>query len=362
MTLNVNSFLYMPQGPQYVARIVRGVSMATRIHLFVFILAVVALSAVAQAQNNSGVESTVVYLSNEEAQFLKLINAFRAKLGLSELRIHAGLQAAAQKHSKWMAAQDLATRDDALSHEGPTPTTTFSDRIEQEGYANYTLLSENVACGSESAVGTFKQFALSPGHLANMISPRFRHIGIARAGNGNEICPYYWTTDFGSKVGPSTDAPAVTDMKRIATAIDEVGGSQNENGRTSLQILSDQMTRANERRPSFRCVIPYSMGRGVLVSSTNTQTTIDILPHAEDYMMKVSYQQDGTNTQFMSVTLSNAAVVKNAFYPVVSVFSAPGNRVGGFLLQIDLETGRGQFDPYPGYGGSSGMVSCSVKQ
>lgn len=337
--------------------------MSKKVNLFVFILAALALSVVAKAQtngNSSSVEPTVVYLSTEEAQFFKLINDFRKRLGLSELRLHAGLQAAASKHSQWMAAQDIVTHSDALSHYGPTPNTKFSQRIELEGYAGYTLLGENVACGSESAVETFKQFALSPSHLSNMISPRFRHIGVARAGNGAEMCPYYWTNDFGSKVSASSDAPAVTDLTRISRAIDEVGGGQNENGMTTLQILTKLIEQSHEKRAALECVVPYQLGKGVLVSSVDTQTTIDILPQSDRYTMKVSYQQDGTSTQYMSVTLSNAAVVKNSFYPLMTIFSAPNNRVGGFIIQVDLPTGRAQFDPYPGYGGSSGLINCKV--
>src|SRR4051812_20845794 len=123
--------------------------MSKPIHVWVFVIAIIVLAAVAKAQaqslssSSSGVEPTVVYLAPEEAKFLSLINQFRRKLGLNELRIHAGLQAAAEKHTKWMATQDVITGRDALSHFGPTPTNPFSQRIEVEGYANYTMIGEN---------------------------------------------------------------------------------------------------------------------------------------------------------------------------------------------------------------------------
>jgi uncharacterized protein YkwD len=343
--------------------------MSKTFHVWVFIVATLALSALSKAQaqapstNGSGVEPTVVYLAPEEAKFLALINQFRRKLGLTELRIHAGLQAAAEKHTKWMATQDIATGQDALSHFGPTPTTKFSQRIETEGYASYTMIGENVACGSGTAEETFKQFALSPAHLGNMMSPRYRHIGIARAGTGAEACPFYWTNDFGSKASPESDPPAVaiTDLDRIAAAIDAVAGSANDNGLSTQQILSSVIPTVNDHKPSYSCVVPYGLGRGVLASSADTQTTIEVGPQAGSMMLKISYQQLSTNARFTSYTVSGVALVKNPFYPLVTLFSAPNTRVGGFMIQIDLASGRAQFDPYPGAGGASGLISCQVR-
>ncbi|MBS1960338.1 MAG: CAP domain-containing protein [Bdellovibrionales bacterium] len=335
-----------------------------RLYLAVFIIAALALSAVARAQNatitsQTSLAETTVMLTAEEANFLTLINNFRRKLNLPELKIHAGLQAAAEKHAQWMVGQDLMTHKESLSHYGPTPTTEFSDRITAEGYADYYSIGENIACGNSTASDTFRQWAFSPTHLSNMMSPKFHHLGIARAGTGSEDCPYYWTNDFGTKTPYLGDGSSPT-ISEIAAAIDSTIGPSID-GETAIQLLT--MTAnipQSEPTSPIECLVPYNNGKNVVAFTPNVSTLMQVNPSADGYSMKLSFTQDGTQNRFTSYTISGVMVIKSPFYPLITIFSAPNSRVNGFMVQIDVASGRAQFDPY-GKIGASGMINCKVK-
>ena len=156
----------------------------------------------------------------EEVRFHQILNQFRQILGLNSIEIHPSLQSAARKHSAWMAEREF------LTHNGPNPQDTLITRVHlNEGYP-YQQLGENVACGSEDAVGTFLQWAFSPGHLKNMLNPNFKEMGIAREGDGTEQCPYYWTNDFGSRQQPNSKNQGVLDPVKIKAAIQKVTGKE----------------------------------------------------------------------------------------------------------------------------------------
>ena len=122
-----------------------------------------------------------------------------------------------------------------LTHNGPNPQDTLVTRAHvTEGYP-YRMLGENVACGNDGAVETFLQWAFSPGHLKNMINPEFDEMGIARAGDGEEECPYYWTHDFGSRKTPATKTNWILDPVRIKAAIQQVTGKEPAEIRLEIQ-------------------------------------------------------------------------------------------------------------------------------
>ena len=169
--------------------------------------------------NASGMTTPV--LSAEENHFFETINQFRVQLNLPLLQIQWNLQNAAQKFSAWLAMTDL------LTHYGPTNQETPFQRMEVEGYGNFTDAGENIACGNGDAIATFRQFAFSPGHLENMLNPHYHHFGISRSGNGSENCPFYWVNDFGSTSDDSLDPAEVTDLNLITQAVIQVAGPLN---------------------------------------------------------------------------------------------------------------------------------------
>jgi uncharacterized protein YkwD len=119
-------------------------------------------------------------------QVLDLVNRKRGQAGLSPLRLHSQLNAAAQAHSNDMA------RHNFLSHTGADGSSPF-DRIRRYGY-NYRRAGENIASGYSSAQDVMQGWLNSSGHRANILNPKFRDIGIGVA-SGNKR---YWTQTFGS--------------------------------------------------------------------------------------------------------------------------------------------------------------------
>ena len=301
--------------------------------------------------------SDIVYLSPEENQFYILLNQFRSQLGLPTVQIHVFLQNAAKKHSEWMASKDF------LTHYGPEVNKTPFQRMNEEGYVNYTFLGENVACGNGDAIKTFRQWAFSPGHLANMINPHFRHIGISRAGTGNEQCPYYWTNDFGSMTDMKLDSPEITDLQKISEAVIVVSGAIPEDKKIQLPIEQQNGTVIENKNYSLiQCMIPNSLAKNILTFTPNTDALMDITPNSTGgYSAKVSYLQNGAAADFYPMNINNVSVVKNATYPLILIFATTGNRNNGFLIQFDTSKSSAEFDPYPSSSSEGGSVVCSYK-
>ncbi len=75
----------------------------------------------------------------------------------------------------------------------------FIDRIEANGYNNYTIIGENIAGGQESIEAAITAWLASPAHCANIMNADFTEIGVAVATNANSDYGIYWTQSFGSK-------------------------------------------------------------------------------------------------------------------------------------------------------------------
>ena len=59
------------------------------------------------------------------------------------------------------------------------------------------LTGENIAFGPESAEEAVAGWLDSPGHCANIMDPRFQHIGVALA-TGRGRGRIYWVQEFGA--------------------------------------------------------------------------------------------------------------------------------------------------------------------
>lgn len=108
---------------------------------------------------------------DEYDQMLRLINSYRSREKLSELRLDDTLCKCAQEHTEWMA--DKKT----LSHTG------FEHRV-----ADYGVTAENVAEGDKDPTTIFEMWRKSKGHRRNMLS-NATLLGIGYK-NG------YWTNCF----------------------------------------------------------------------------------------------------------------------------------------------------------------------
>lgn len=147
------------------------------------------------------------------AQLYALVNKARLDNGLAPYGWSSLLAAAAQRHADDLAAHGLASH---TGSDGSTP----SQRILQAGYiawGNGKVVGENFWTGFGSPEDALKWFLGDPPHRANLLSERYREIGIgfARDGNGRA----YYVLDFGARPNvlpifindgaPTTDSPQV---------------------------------------------------------------------------------------------------------------------------------------------------------
>lgn len=93
-----------------------------------------------------------------------------------------------------MHAQDMA-RHSYLSHTGRDGSEP-ADRITAAGY-RWRSLGENVAAGQTTPDQVVRDWLRSPGHCANLMSPRFAEMGIAYAVNPASEHGVYWAQTFG---------------------------------------------------------------------------------------------------------------------------------------------------------------------
>ncbi len=126
----------------------------------------------------------------EERAFLALINTYRAQNGRAPLRLTKTLAAAADHHSRDMAANNY------LGHTLSTGVT-WSQNIRNHGYTYSTYRAENIAAGNATASATFTQWKNSAGHNTNMLNANYAAIGIGRSYNASATYKWYWTTTFG---------------------------------------------------------------------------------------------------------------------------------------------------------------------
>lgn len=114
---------------------------------------------------------------------VRVLNDYRAMLGLPALAIDVRLYQAALKHSTWM--EQTGTFDHNSSLPGRR---TPADRCRAEGYD--AGVGENIAFGYHSAESVHMGWYNSSGHHRNMVHARYFQIGVGRSGT-------YWTQNFG---------------------------------------------------------------------------------------------------------------------------------------------------------------------
>ncbi|WP_339166269.1 CAP domain-containing protein [Paenibacillus sp. FSL R5-0341] len=128
--------------------------------------------------SNSGGESTQ---SDFATQVVKLVNAERAKSGLSALTSDALLDKVAVAKVKDMSNNNY------FDHQSPTYGSPF-DMMKQFG-VTYSYAGENIAKGQKTPQEVVTAWMNSEGHRANILSKNFTHIGVGYY-NG------YWAQEF----------------------------------------------------------------------------------------------------------------------------------------------------------------------
>jgi len=310
-------------------------------------------------------QSATAVLSRDELQFFQVINRFRAMLSLPKLAVDARLEGVARAHSIWMDNALLLSHD-----EGPNNTISPFDRMASAGYTGYTYEGENVACGYGGATETFRQWAFSPDHLQNMVNPHYHDMGIARAGTGNEHCPFYWTNDFGSTTDVSLDPPGTTDVTQIAQAIAAVSGAIPATASVSLTEPDSSPTPnpvsvtsgSNASDMSgVNCNVPYALGRGILTQYPNNDTSIAATQNSDgSYSMTLSYVIGNQVSPAYPISINGVTLTRNSDFPIATLISPRGSKLGGFSIELDLATGSAQFDSIGVEPEVTGKISCRI--
>jgi uncharacterized protein YkwD len=131
--------------------------------------------------------------SDYESQILSLINNVRAQNGLGMLTLDNRLSAAALEHSMDMACNAI------ISHTG-TDGTTWYDRVNKQGFANYNSARENIYVGNPAfggdANGAFNWWMNSEIHRKTLMNPDQKLIGIAYVYSDNSEYGGNYTTVF----------------------------------------------------------------------------------------------------------------------------------------------------------------------
>ena len=109
-------------------------------------------------------------LTEEEKEFLNLINSNRRNNGLEDLKIDNSVQNIAR-----LKAQDLE-RNDYFSHTSPSYGN-IDDMLNSFGVI-YTKSQENIA-GNQNLNGAVEAWMNSEGHKANILSSSFNYTGVA---------------------------------------------------------------------------------------------------------------------------------------------------------------------------------------
>jgi uncharacterized protein YkwD len=162
---------------------------------------VVAFTASTAAPSGEGTRATRVTLTSLESGVLDQLNQIRASHGLQPLRVSARLTASADQHSREMTAKGY------FAHESADGSA-FWKRVQRfYGSSNfgYWSVGENLLWSSpdvdpKEAIDLWME---SPEHRANILTARWREIGISALhtssapGTYNGLDVTVITTDFG---------------------------------------------------------------------------------------------------------------------------------------------------------------------
>ena len=117
------------------------------------------------------------------SEVVRLVNAERAKVGLSALTMNSAANAAAQ-----VRAREIVSN---FSHTRPSGASCFTAL--QEAGVNYRGAGENIAYGQSSAQAVVDAWMNSEGHRANILNAQFTSIGV---GHHVQNGVHYWTQFF----------------------------------------------------------------------------------------------------------------------------------------------------------------------
>ena len=140
-------------------------------------LAAILVTLVVPTAGSADSRGTMAPSTQLQTALLEQVNALRTGHGLTRLRLSPALTAAANAHSTEMARRGYFSHNSANG-------ASFSSRIGRfyppSGFHSWTV-GENLLWGAPDigALRAFKLWLGSPPHRANLLSPRWREIGLA---------------------------------------------------------------------------------------------------------------------------------------------------------------------------------------
>lgn len=130
-------------------------------------------------------ETSEVATLTGSTEMVSLINAERAKVGLSPLSPDVHLSKLARQHA------ELMVKDNFFSHDVPGGLT-YDQRMAAAGYKERNH-GENISYGRRDPSYTVADWMKSRGHKANILDRQYEKIGVGSAR------PYYWVTIFSDR-------------------------------------------------------------------------------------------------------------------------------------------------------------------
>jgi hypothetical protein len=223
--------------------------------LTIFILAAFAISAQARQFDPTA-----------EQEMVRLVNAERAKSGLSPLQVDDRLTRIAREHSLLMAAKH------GLSHQFPGEPD-LRHRIVPTGF-RFDFSGENVAFDAD-APRAHRSLMNSPPHRANILRPQFSTIGIGVVRSGNQI---YVTEDFAHRLQELSPSQAEADIVRSFAVLRRSSGLapvplRSQDG---LRQLACQMAKDDQLETDIARDIP-NVGSVLVWTATDPQKLPDDL-------------------------------------------------------------------------------------
>jgi hypothetical protein len=182
-----------PAAPRHRLRIF-GLSLTTLLVCAVLLGSVFAGGAQAARSYNS-----------QETAFVGLINQYRAANGLQPLLLSDAISEASYRHNHDMAKYKFFSHYSVKSDWFAANATPWT-RMAASGYSYNTSMAENIAAGQGTAALVFAAWKASAGHRANMLSSKYKVIGVSFYQLVGSPYVYYWTTDFGGYVDPTAHA------------------------------------------------------------------------------------------------------------------------------------------------------------
>jgi len=129
------------------------------------------------------------------AEMVRLVNVERRKRGVPALVMNRELGRSAQYHAVFMA------ENDCFNHLCPDEPN-LGMRARNAGY-QWRAVAENIAAGQADVAEVVAGWMTSPGHRKNILSPRYREIGVGYvlrdSDGGNVTLRHYWVQNFGAR-------------------------------------------------------------------------------------------------------------------------------------------------------------------